>query len=63
MSFLPTIDAHYEQMPNMEITKEEYERRTKSIGKIDFSKLSHYESSDNTIGAKEFACVGGVCEI
>src|SRR3989339_301837 len=45
------------------ITKEEYERRAKSIGKIDFSKLSQYEAADNTTGAKEFACVSGVCEI
>ncbi len=45
------------------ITKEEYERRSKSIGKIDFSKLSQYEAADNTTGAKEFACVAGVCEI
>ena len=45
------------------ITKEEYERRAKNIGKIDFSKLSQYEMTDNTTGAKEFACVSGVCDI
>ncbi len=46
-----------------EVGKEEYERRTKAIGKIDFSKLSQYEAADNTTGAKEFACVSGVCEV
>ena len=45
------------------IPKEEYEKRAKAIGKIDFSKLSQYENVDNTIGAKELACVSGVCEI
>ena len=49
--------------PYEQITKEEYERRTKAIGRIDFSKLSQYEVADNTTGAKELACVSGVCEI
>jgi ribonucleoside-diphosphate reductase alpha chain len=49
--------------PYEEITKEEYERRTKEIKHIDFSKLVYYEQEDNTIGAKEFACVSGVCTI
>ena len=47
----------------VQYTKEEYEKRSKSIGKIDFSKLSQYEVADNTTGAKEFACVAGVCEV
>lgn len=63
LSFLPRSDHVYQLAPYESITKEEYERRTKSIGKIDFSKLSHYEMTDNTIGSKEFACVSGVCEI
>ncbi len=63
LSFLPRSDHVYQLAPYEAITKEEYERRTKSIGKMDFSKLSQYEATDNTIGAKEFACVSGVCEI
>lgn len=63
LSFLPRSDHVYKLAPYEAITKEEYERRTKAIGKIDFSKLSQYESVDNTTGAKEFACVSGVCEI
>ncbi len=63
LSFLPRSDHVYQLAPYEEITKEEYEKRTKAIGKIDFSKLSQYESVDNTTGAKEFACVSGVCEI
>ncbi len=63
MSFLPRSEHVYQLAPYEEITKEEYEKRTKAIGKIDFSKLSQYENVDNTIGAKELACVSGVCEI
>ncbi len=63
MSFLPRSEHIYQLAPYEEITKEEYEKRAKAIGKIDFSKLSQYEASDNTVGAKEFACVSGVCEI
>ena len=63
LSFLPRSEHVYQLAQYEAITKEEYERRTKAIGKIDFSKLSQYETVDNTIGAKEFACVSGVCEI
>ncbi len=63
LSFLPRSEHVYQLAPYEEITKEEYEKRSKAIGKIDFSKLSQYESVDNTVGAKEFACVSGVCEI
>lgn len=63
LSFLPRSNHVYQLAPYEEITKEEYEKRTRAIGKIDFSKLSQYEAADNTTGAKEFACVSGVCEI
>lgn len=63
LSFLPRSNHVYQLAPYEAITKEEYEKRAKAIGKIDFSKLSQYEAADNTTGAKEFACVSGVCEI
>jgi len=63
LSFLPRSEHVYQLAPYEAITKEQYEKRTKAIGKIDFSKLSQYEATDNTTGAKEFACVSGVCEI
>jgi ribonucleoside-diphosphate reductase alpha chain len=63
MSFLPRSDHVYKLAPYEAISKEEYEKRKKAIGKIDFSKLSQYEATDNTVGAKELACVSGVCEI
>ncbi|MDD5721086.1 MAG: ATP cone domain-containing protein [Candidatus Pacebacteria bacterium] len=63
LSFLPRSEHVYQLAPYEAITKEEYERRARNIGKIDFSKLSQYEATDNTTGAKEFACVSGVCEL
>lgn len=63
LSFLPRSEHVYQLAPYEAITKEEYEKRSRNIGKIDFSKLSQYEMTDNTTGAKEFACVSGVCEL
>jgi ribonucleoside-diphosphate reductase alpha chain len=63
LSFLPHSDHVYQLAPYEKITKEEYERRVKELGEIDFSKLLLYEREDNTIGAKEAACVSGTCEI
>ena len=63
LSFLPRSEHVYQLAPYEAITKEEYEKRSKAIGKIDFSKLSQYEATDTTVGSKEFACVAGVCEI
>lgn len=62
LSFLPRDNHVYQLAPYEEITKEEYDKRAKNLKHIDFSKLVLYEKSDNTIGAKEVACVGGVCE-
>ncbi len=63
LSFLPRNDHIYQLAPYEEITKEEYDRRKNALGEIDFSKLVIYEKHDQTIGAKELACAGGVCEI
>jgi len=62
LSFLPRSDHVYKLAPYEEIGKKEYEERTKELGTIDFSKLIQYEEEDNTTGAREFACVSGVCE-
>lgn len=63
LSFLPRNDHVYQLAPYQEITKEEYETRKKALGEMDFSKLPFYEKTDNTAGAKELACVAGICEI
>src|SRR3989339_1167957 len=62
LSFLPRDNHVYQLAPYEEITKDEYERRMKLLKHIDFSKLVLYEKEDQTVGAKELACVGGVCE-
>jgi len=63
LSFLPRSEHVYQLAPYEEITKEEFERRSAELKKIDFSKLVLYELDDQTTGAKELACVGGACEI
>ncbi|MDO8557043.1 MAG: ATP cone domain-containing protein [Candidatus Jorgensenbacteria bacterium] len=61
LSFLPREDHVYQLAPYEEITKEEYEKRLKELGVLDFSKLMAYERDDQTTGAKEVACVSGAC--
>jgi ribonucleoside-diphosphate reductase alpha chain len=63
LSFLPRSDHVYQLAPYEEIDKAKYEDLAKRVSNVDFSKLVLYEKDDNTEGAKEYACVGGVCEI
>lgn len=63
MSFLPASDAMYDNMPYVEIDREEYERRAAEFPVIDFSNIYHYEQTDLTNAAQELACVAGLCEI
>lgn len=63
MTFLPAFDAQYAQMPYVEVTKEEYEALAAKFPKIDFSKITRYESEDLTKAAQELACMGGACEV
>lgn len=63
LSFLPRSEHVYQLAPYEEITEEEYNERKAQFKDIDFSKLSDYEIEDNTVGAKELACVGGNCEV
>lgn len=63
LSFLPRSEHVYQLAPYEEITKEKYEEIAKRWESIDFSKIVSYEKVDETQGAKELACVSGVCEI
>jgi ribonucleoside-diphosphate reductase alpha chain len=63
LSFLPSFDANYAQMPYVEITREEFERRAAEFPEIDFSKIWRYEEKDLTTAAQELACSSGACEI
>jgi len=63
VTFLPYQDHVYHLAPYEEITKEKYEEMVRNFPEIDFKKLDEYEQSDNTEGAREFACVSGQCDI
>ena len=63
LSFLPRTDHVYELAPYEAITEDQYKQRVFALGEIDFTKLKHYESNDQTTGAKELACSAGICEL
>lgn len=63
VSFLPHSDHTYRQAPYQEITEEEYNLLRDEMPEIDWSKLSEYESEDNTSTGHELACSAGACEI
>jgi ribonucleoside-triphosphate reductase (thioredoxin) len=63
VSFLPYNEHTYQQAPYQDVTKEVYEEAlAKMPTRIDWSKLSSYETEDATKGSQTFACVGS-CEI
>ena len=64
VSFLPFNEHTYQQAPYQECTKENfYDMVDKSPIKIDWTKLSTYEQTDNTSGMQTMACTGDVCEM
>jgi len=65
VSFFPTDENEhtYEWLPYEEISEDEYNRLADSFPQLDFSRLSDYESTDMTEGAKELACAAGRCEL
>ena len=64
LSFLPYTDANYRQMPYEDCSEIEYkELLEKTPKKINWTKLSNYEKSDETKGSQELACTAGVCEV
>jgi ribonucleoside-diphosphate reductase alpha chain len=63
MTFLPTFDARYDQMPYEEITEAEYNLLAPKFPNIDFSKLFYHEDRDLTTASQEVACLGGACTV
>jgi len=63
LSFLPRTEHVYLLAPYEEITEERYNELAAKFPNVDFSEIIVYEKQDTTTGAKELACVGGVCEI
>lgn len=63
LSFLPKSDHIYQLAPFQAITKGEYDKRVESMPDIDFADLTKFEQDDETTGAREFACIGGSCDV
>lgn len=63
MSFLPSFDAKYDQLPYIEIRREEYERRAAEFPSIDWSKVWRYEQDDRSSAAQTVACEGLTCVV
>lgn len=63
LSFLPYDSGKYRLAPYQEVTREEYEAAQAEMPYIDFSLLTAYEREDRGLGAQEFACQGGSCDI
>ena len=63
LTFLPYSDHSYKQAPYQAISDLEYNTLVAAFPAVDFSQYLVNEHSDNTLGAKQLACAGGVCEI
>ncbi len=63
LSFLPREKHVYKLAPYEEIDEKTYLELSKTMKEVDFSKIVTYEFDDETAGSKEYACVGGVCEV
>jgi len=64
VSFLPYSEHTYQQAPYQECNKTNYLRMLGQMpNRIDWSKVSEYESEDNTSGSQTLACSGDSCEI
>ncbi|MBI4160006.1 ribonucleoside-triphosphate reductase [Candidatus Wolfebacteria bacterium] len=65
LSFLPREDKDhvYALAPYESITEEKYNELVSKFPEIDYSQILVYEKDDETIGAREAACVAGVCEV
>jgi ribonucleoside-triphosphate reductase len=63
LSFMPYDDTFYELAPEEEISQEEYEKRVAEFPSIDFSRITFYETSDQTNAAQEVACVANLCAV
>ncbi len=63
ITVLPYDGGIYPLAPYQEITEEQYHEAVAAFPKLDFSLLTEYEKEDHTEGGKEYACMGGACEL
>jgi len=65
VSFYPYDENEYQQPVYQEVSKGKFQEAVAQMPKeIDFhGLLKEYEKDDETTGAREYACVGGACEL
>jgi ribonucleoside-triphosphate reductase (thioredoxin) len=64
VSFLPHSDHSYQQAPYQEVGNHDYETLLSVMPeRIDWARLSEYETEDTSKGTSTFACAGGSCEM
>jgi ribonucleoside-diphosphate reductase alpha chain len=63
LSFLPYDGGNYRLAPYEEISEERYRELAAAFPAIDYAALAEYEKFDMGEGSREYACVGGACEI
>ena len=64
VSFLPHSDHSYQQAPYQDCTRHEYDMLLSVMPeRIDWARLSEYETEDTSKGTSTFACSGSTCEI
>jgi ribonucleoside-diphosphate reductase alpha chain len=64
VSFLPYDNGNYRQAPYEELTEQQYNEAFEKMPKnIDWTQITRYETEDQTVHSKDFACVGGSCEL
>ena len=63
ISILPKSEHLKQLTPYEEIYRKRYEELASEFPKLDITKLVIYENNDQTEGAREYACVGSMCEV
>lgn len=65
VSFLPHSDHTYQQAPYQDLTPDEFATWVSAHPEpqIDWSELSKFEQTDNTVAMQTLACVSGACEL
>jgi len=63
VSFVSLDDSFYSQMPYEEITKKEYEKKTKDMIHFIPSLISKYEKEEAEIDVGDESCANGACPI
>ena len=63
LSFFPKEDATYKNAPYEKITEEQYKKLKNEFPIFSWESLKYFDNISQVGLSKEFACVGGVCEI